>query len=240
MSRAPLSNGQNGAMGSRAENRERMRADIKQLGRAQLASVGAAALSLRAIARELGVVSSAVYRYFPSRDLLITELIVDAYNNLGATAERSSRRDQARGPRQRFLSIARAVRKWALANPNEWALVFGSPIPGYSAPMETIQPATRVPRLLVEILRSLPSGHTGGHQLGAAAAQAVQPLKSALAPDIQDNLIALGYFAWASIIGAVSLEAFGHNANVIDGSVKLREAYFDSTIAVLCEDLGIN
>ncbi|NUK23070.1 helix-turn-helix domain-containing protein, partial [Streptomyces lunaelactis] len=73
--------------GARERARIEVTAAIKDEARKQLAAEGAAKLSLRAVARELGMVSSALYRYFPSRDELLTALIVDAYDAVGAAAE---------------------------------------------------------------------------------------------------------------------------------------------------------
>jgi AcrR family transcriptional regulator len=96
--------------------------------------------------------SSALYRYFGSRDELLTRLIVDAYDSLGAAAEASEAavdRDDLAG---RFAAVCQAVRTWALANPNEYALIYGSPVPGYVAPAATVGPATRVSALLMWII----------------------------------------------------------------------------------------
>ena len=110
--------------------------DIVRIGREHLATDGAAALSLRAVARDLGVVSSAVYRYVASRDELLTLLVVDGYDELGdavdAALEQVDRDDHA----GRVVAIGRAVRAWALAEPATYALLFGSPVPGYEAPAE--------------------------------------------------------------------------------------------------------
>src|ERR1700760_2130558 len=118
------------ARSARARARAELTAEITDTARRQLAEVGAAALSLRAVARELGMVSSAIYRYFPSRDELLTALIVDAYDALGAQVEAADAgvaRDDLRG---RWMACGRAVREWALATPAEYALIFGSPVPG--------------------------------------------------------------------------------------------------------------
>jgi AcrR family transcriptional regulator len=131
--------------------RERARAEltreIKQEARRQLAAHGAQGLSLRAVARELGMVSSALYRYFPSRDELLTALIIDAYDALGDTAEAADAGQPPADIRGRWEATCRAVRDWALAHPHEYALIYGSPVPGYRAPQATVAPATRVARV---------------------------------------------------------------------------------------------
>src|SRR5215210_7698815 len=134
--------------------RERVRtevtAEITAVARRQLAEVGAVGLSLRAVAREIGMVSSAVYRYFPSRDDLLTRLIIDGYDDLGAAAEAAD--DPAAPPVERWLAVCRAARTWALAHPHEYALLYGSPVPGYSAPQDTVAAASRVGIVLGRIL----------------------------------------------------------------------------------------
>src|SRR5689334_22940376 len=125
--------------------RERVRAElireITDIARRHLATEGATGLSLRAVAREMGMVSSAIYRYFPSRDDLLTALIIDGYNALGEAVERADAdrpRDDHRG---RWLAICHAIRDWALTHPHEYALPYGSPVPGYPAPEDTVAPA---------------------------------------------------------------------------------------------------
>src|SRR6516165_5707752 len=136
--------------------RERARAEITReildTARGYLATDGAPALSLRAIARDLGMASSAVYRYFRSRDELLTRLIIDAYDSLGAAAEVSEATIDRNNLAARFTAICDAVRAWALAHPNEYALIYGSPVPGYVAPADTVAPASRVTTLLMRIL----------------------------------------------------------------------------------------
>ena len=128
--------------------RERARAEITgeilDAARGYLATDGAPALSLRAIARDLGMASSALYRYFKSRDELLTRLIIDAYDSLGAAAEVREATIDRNDLAGRFTAICDAVRAWALAHPNEYALIYGSPVPGYVAPADTVPPATRV------------------------------------------------------------------------------------------------
>src|SRR3954447_22097408 len=136
--------------------RERARADITseivRAGRDQLGTDGAAALSLRAVARELGMVSSAGDRYVANRDELLTLLIIEAYDALGAAVEEAAAPAAGRSPAARFVAAGRAVRTWAVANPHQYALLYGSPVPGYEAPQDTIGPASRVTLALVGIV----------------------------------------------------------------------------------------
>jgi AcrR family transcriptional regulator len=117
--------------------RERTRAEITRqildAARRHLATDGASGLSLRAIARELGVSSSAVYRYVASRDDLLTRLIVAAYDALGAASAAKEAAKARHDLVGRWSAVCHTVRGWALANPNEYALIYGTPVPGYIA-----------------------------------------------------------------------------------------------------------
>ncbi len=105
------------------------------------------------MARDLGVVSSAVYRYFDSRDALLTALIVDGYDSLGEAAEVAEARVSRRDLAGRWMALGRGIRAWALDRPHEFALLYGSPVPGYAAPPDTIGPASRPVFVLTAILR---------------------------------------------------------------------------------------
>ena len=117
--------------------------EITDIARARLAAEGAAALSLRAVARDMGMVSSAVYRYFGSRDELLTALIIDGYNAIGEAVENADAACRRGDYSGRWLAACRAARGWAIAHPHEYALIYGSPVPGYQAPADTIGPAAR-------------------------------------------------------------------------------------------------
>lgn len=213
---------------ARARVRAELTAEIVAIGRRQLAEVGAAALSLRAVARELGMVSSAVYRYFPSRDALLTRLIIDAYDAVGEVAEAADagrRRGDLEG---RWLAVTRAIRSWAQASPHEYALIYGSPVPGYAAPGDTIDPAARVSTVF---LRLVGDGHAAG-RTAAVARPASMPrsvradlarLRGMAGSELPDHVLAVALGEWAGVFGTISLELFGHLHNVItDG-----EAFFD-------------
>lgn len=221
-------------LGVRARARAELTRAIVETARRHLAEVGPVNLSLRAVARELGMVSSAVYRYVPSRDDLLTLLIVDAYDALGAAAEKA----EAKVPRAdrdgRFVAVAKAVRAWALEHPHEYALVYGTPVPGYAAPQDTIGPATRVPNLLVGILAD--AVEAGAYLPDDAAAVAPQvhralgPLRAVVPDHIPDDLLVRGLMSWATVFGAVSLELFGQLQNVLADAASQREAFFTETM----------
>src|ERR1700712_443891 len=122
-------------MGKRQESRERIEREIVELGRRQLVTEGAAGLSVRAIARDLGMVSSAVYRYVRSRDDLLTLLLIDVYTELADAVDRAQQSTSDIWS-DRIVAIARAARGWAVDQPACWALLYGSPVPGYQAPAE--------------------------------------------------------------------------------------------------------
>lgn len=118
-----------------------LRDEIKDMARAHMARDGAAALSLRAVASELGLSSAAIYYYFPNRDELITALIVDAFRSLGAALRAADRPDADIAERLELVMLA--YRGWAVARPAEYALIFGTPIPGYEGPAEITAPEAR-------------------------------------------------------------------------------------------------
>ena len=203
--------------------RERVRAEltreIRQEARRQLAEAGANGLSLRAVARELGMVSSALYRYYPSRDDLLTALIIDAYNAIGAAAEAAAEAGAARagtgaGPpaRETWAAACRAIRAWAVANPHEYALIYGSPVAGYRAPEATIGPASRVPLAFAAILED-------------AVASASVPA----------DMLVRATIAWTQLFGMISFELFGQFV----GSFEPADAFFDHAVAQLAAFIGL-
>ena len=239
----------------RPSARERVRAEItqeiKDVARAHLARDGAAGLSLRAVARELGMASSAVYRYFASREELLTAIIIDAYNGLGEAVERAEAGRDRGDYAARWATVCHATRDWARANPHEYALVYGSPVPGYRAPEDTIAPATRVTRVLAAVLgdayeagalRSpmpairlpdpLPADFTG--------IRAVVPMPAASSGEDgaggeADQAVLRGLVAWTWLFGALSFELFGHYV----GAVSDLDAFFDTCLAQVSAFLGL-
>ena len=214
----------------RRARREDVTARILAIGRAHLVEHGAAALSLRAVTRDLGMVSSAVYRYVANRDELLTLLVVDAYDELGDAVDAALGAAYRLGLEGRLLAVARAVRVWALAEPARYALLYGSPVPGYDAPAEvTTEPGTRVIRALLGIIEeAAASGEIG---TGATTVPVPRALRSdlrrvrgGLGIGIDEAVLARGILVWSALFGAVSLEVFGQYG---DGTFLEPDALFD-------------
>jgi AcrR family transcriptional regulator len=204
--------------GARARARAELTQEIVDAARRHLATDGAAGLSLRAVARDLGMVSSAIYRYFPSRDDLLTRLIIDAYDDLGAHVEAEEALVARRSDlRARWLAIAHGVRDWALAHPQQWGLIYGTPVPGYAAPQDTIAPASRVTRLLIALLAErLERGEpVDPIPVPRAVRTALDPVRSSFPAGVPDDLVVRGLMAWSELLGTVTLEINGQFTNVI-------------------------
>jgi AcrR family transcriptional regulator len=212
----------------RARVRAEMLTEIKTVARRHLATDGAN-LSLRAVARDMGMVSSALYRYYASRDDLLTALIVDAYNALGAAVEAADAGVTDRADlRGRWLACCHAVRDWALADPAEYALIFGSPVPGYAAPQDTVLAAQRTPLTLISIAAdataagALPSPASTGN-VPEAVTKDVETLRVTMGGAVPADALLAGSYAWIHLFGAVSFELFGQLNNVINA----RREYFE-------------
>lgn len=238
----------------RRRAREEIVVRIVEAARRQLATEGAAGLSLRAVARELGMVSSAVYRYVASRDELLTLLILDGYNAMGAAvedAEREVPRDDLPG---RWLAICHGARDWAFGHPHEYALLYGSPVPGYVAPQDTVAAASRVTALLATLLQDILEAEPdvvtrleadgfavrGGRAgIPVPVVRAIRPIRLHLPDDVPDELVLRGLAAWVHLIGSVTFELFGHLHQVVDDDPGLRRAYFAQEMTRLGQLTGL-
>ncbi|MFB6784126.1 TetR/AcrR family transcriptional regulator [Streptomyces sp. NPDC056352] len=227
--------------GARERARIEVTAAIKDEARKQLAAEGAAKLSLRAVARELGMVSSALYRYFPSRDELLTALIVDAYDAVGEAAETAHRASCEVPPAPaahlaRWIAVACAVREWALAHPHEYALIYGSPVPGYTAPQATVGPASRIGFVFIGIVED--AHRTDGLAVPPLAAELrseAERMAADFAPDLPPAVVPALVAAWSQLIGLISFEIFGQFNRIVEA----REAFFRQAVADLARNVGL-
>ena len=232
----------NRGQGIRARNRAAIEAEILASARRQLAVTGASALSLRAVARDLGMVSSALYRYVSSRDELLTRLIVSAFTSLGDAVEQAHDAVPAADLTTRWFAVGHALRDWALAHPHEYALVYGSPVPDYRAPAEqTTGPGTRVFALLVGLLADATrSGELARDAFTPHLTEDLGTAATAAAGTVLDDpflahhgldadTVMAGLAAWSLVMGALSSEVFGQLG---PGTVDDPRAYFDYHLEV--------
>ena len=185
-------------------------ARIVELGNAQLLERGPAELSVREIARGLGMVSSAIYRYVSSRDELLTLLIVDAYGDLADAVDQAVEAVQT-GPRERFEALADAMATWATTHPERWILLYGTPVRDYHAPAEsTTAPGTRVARTVVSIAAESPAPVT--RAIPPPSQEVADLLERTLAEfeiDTDPDTVLRAITAWSSLIGVISAHVFG-------------------------------
>ena len=205
-----------------AQARAEMREGILRLGREQLETRGAAALSVREIARGLGVASSAVYRHVSSREELLTLLVVDAYTDLAdrvdaaladSTGSNADNTGSSGSTIRPLPTMVHAVRRWAVANPSRWALIYGTPVPGYAAPADTTTiPGTRVMGVFLGILADGAGSGTPAGDRPAPSPELTQVLAEGteeLGVVASPRTAADGVLAWSSLIGLISAEIFG-------------------------------
>ena len=248
--------------------RERLRAelvrDIKDAALGQLREVGAEDLSLRAIARDVGMSPAGLYRYFDGRDALLTSLIEEGFDDLadhlftaisqpelvhaghGRPAPAVPEVAAADAPPvERQLALARAYRAWGLAHPNEFGLLYGDPVRGYSAPAGgvTVTANSRVSQaMLTPLVEALLAGRLvvppsyaaitsdpGGERLAADIAAIVG---HEIGPGAALSLIG----AWARLHGIVSLEVFGQFHWLYPSDAT---PLFEAEMAAMVADLGL-
>ncbi len=229
-------------VGARARAHREVRDEILAAASRQLASVGPAGLSLRAVARELGMVSSALYRYFASRDDLLTALIIEAYDDLGDTAERSTAATRDQAPLQRWVEATGAIRRWAVEHPQDYALLYGSPVPGYAAPDDTVVPGTRVTRALVQIVvdaiaddRLESDGDGNTIALTPQTRRSFDGLRAEVDLDATNDELVAVLTAWTQMFGLLSFELFGQTRGLIDD----HEAFFREAATVMGSRIGL-
>lgn len=226
----------------RSQRRVGTIAEIKQAALTHVRHGGAAAVSLRAVARDLGMSGPGLYRYYNSRDDLITALVADAADDLGATLE-LARDDAGPDPRDGLTAVSRAYRQWAKEHVAEFGLIFDAPLPGFAAPPEgpTVQATRRYGRVVVGLIADawhqahgaraltpptpVPDLVTGGPvftELGIAADPAL--------------VLAVCTF-WSRMHGLVTLDVYGH---LVQAGVPAEtiDALYDRELATLLSGLS--
>jgi AcrR family transcriptional regulator len=185
----------------RARYRTQVRQEIKELAWEQIATAGASALSLNAIAKQMGMSGPALYRYFANRDELITELIRDAYRSLADAFQQAAKTGAD------LSTLAQTMRTWALDDPQRYLLIYGTPVPGYQAPPDTTEISGEIMAVLLEAcgadgLPALPQSSLQAHLDDHRQWAGEQP---ATPEALQRALI-----FWSRLHGVLSLELAGH------------------------------
>jgi len=210
-----------GAQTPRERYRAQVRAEIKERAWEQIATAGASALSLNAIAKHMGMSGPALYRYFAGRDELITALIRDAYRSLADTVQAAAE------PGADVTAVAHALRAWALADPQRYFLVYGTPVPGYHAPDDVTTIASEIMATLLDGFAALPTdapatrldAHLEEHRQWADPHPAPPAaLRRALA-------------FWTRMHGVLSLELAGHFTGMGIDPAELFAAELDDLLA---------
>ncbi|MGO1545368.1 MAG: TetR/AcrR family transcriptional regulator [Gulosibacter sp.] len=230
-----------------------MRERILEAARGELASVGPGSLSMRAVAREVGVTVGALYRYFDGRDDLLTELIIDAYDSIGEAVERgiaAAYEQEGSGGATAWVSGGMAARDWAIAHPHEFALIYGTPVIGYDAPLRTLSTATRLIEAFVTLL-ARESAFSGQEP----APESEPDLTPALAADIDrvrqwliakslsespervaSSVIIAVIRSWTELIGSISFELNGHYRDSMESGA----AYLEHVLRCQAQILALN
>lgn len=221
--------------GRRERNRSETTARILQAAREQVAEHGAG-LSMRAVAREVGLVSSAVYRYFPTREALLTALIVESYGRLARALDDAAQRVPSTAssghasPAEKWRALARATRGWARSRPHEFQLVYGTPLPGYAAPPETVPAATAVAAPFLRVGAAAPVPTFADRELDA---QLVGLVGDGLAGATSGAAAVLAELA--ALVGFVTLELGGHLVGTADPA----DALFEALLTRQADTLGL-
>jgi AcrR family transcriptional regulator len=179
------------------------------------------------------MVSSAVYRYVPSRDALLTALIIEAYDALGEATEEAETQVDRSDIVGRWRAIGSGAREWALEHPHDWALIFGSPVIGYAAPADTIPAATRIPSLLRDAQEAgvrLPDG-----AVDAQLRRTIGPVADFFGDAVPPETTVRGLMAWTWLTGSISHQLFGHRHNVVDDAA----VFFAAELDRMADFLGL-
>ncbi|WP_327279942.1 TetR/AcrR family transcriptional regulator [Streptomyces sp. NBC_01278] len=196
----------------RERYRQQVREEVKEKAWQQIAGSGASALSLNAIAKQMGMSGPALYRYFANRDELITELIRDAYRSLAdAFTAAAAAGGDAGVDRPGPAALARVLRRWALEDPHRYFLVYGTPVPGYHAPQDITEIAAEMMSALLDACSAAApdpapgaeprafEDHLAGHREWAGSH-----------PDAPPAVLRLALAFWSRLHGVLSLELAGH------------------------------
>ncbi|GAB4545218.1 MAG: TetR/AcrR family transcriptional regulator [Anaerolineae bacterium] len=216
-------------------------AAIKAIARAQMAENGTAALSLRAIAAQMGMSAPSLYNYYPDRDALITALIVDAFNALADALIAARDRHADAHAVDKLIAVLMAYRGWAVDNPTEFQLIYGTPIPHYHAPREVTVPVVVrgfavIIGLVEELLHSDRFTPCPPYDVIPETTRA--SLEAMIARDgyhVTPMAVYLGIVGWTQLHGLIALEAYHHLQPVVGDT----QAHYQAQMLNMLRSFGI-
>lgn len=225
--------------------RERLRADtigeIKRAALDQIARDGASSLSIRAVARDIGMSPAGLYRYYDGRDALLTDLLTDAYADLADAVEEAIATTGGTAI-DRFVAGVRRYRRWALDDPHRFLLIFGTPIPGYEAPEDgpTVEANRRMGRAFFGLAVEGIADGSMRPDAGRPPTPGEADFAAGLGPGAELPAEAIGALlgTWSHWHGLVALEV-GHQFDWIYGPAADREAFFEAEVARMVTGLGV-
>ena len=218
---------------------------IKTIARRQMAEYGTAGLSLRGIARELGVTAPAIYNYFSRLEDLITALIVDTFTDFAEAMEAA----EAAAPDclyDQVMALCLACRQWAMEHPVDFQLIYGNPIPGYQAPEDLTIPLARRPFL--GMFRSFIQAYQSGELVIPAEYEAVPPAmrdgsaawQAASGIELPHALLGLLMSGWSRIYGMIALEMYHHVQPLVGDAAALYRYEIEAFLKQLSMTNGVN
>lgn len=227
----------------REELNEATRQEIKDTARRLMAELGSQGISVRGIAREIGMTAPALYHYYASLDDLITALIVDAFNALADAVEQGSQQSNEAGQSisEQIMAAAHAYRRYALDHPADFQLIYGSPIPGYEAPAEITVPASA--RTSEAFTRLIYTGIESGeivvpaqyHSIPEKTREVTRLYAGDDTPETLMLALHLTSIGWVPLHGFVMLELFGHLEPVVGDT----DAFFDMQLRNTFRSMGM-
>ena len=229
----------------RERARASTKADILHAARKLLVAGGVENVTQRGIAGELGMTAPALYRYFDSRELILTELIQALYDELSMTLFEvdgtPATPDSNPLARDRFRRTAHAFRTWALAHKAEFGLLFGAPIPGVEKTPQSEWFSGDMKfcglwlALYMDVIRENPAGVPAPEDINPALREQLQPFCDFLQGQLSVGAAALFLSGWTQLYGAIAIEVFGHLSFAIQDASLLFENLLDS----LSKEFGI-
>lgn len=226
-------------MTRREQQRENTREEIKALARAQMSKEGTAGISLRGIAGEMGLTVTALYRYFTSRDDLITALILDGFNAQADALEEAIARHTADDIDGQLFDAMITYRQWAVEHWTDYQLLYGNPIPGYEAPGELTVPAAA--RILIAFITVLFAAHLAGklhlpahyEEIPAHIREHISRIPGA--DIVPPPVVYLGAVGWTRMHGMITLELYDHVPPVIGDPA----AFYRREVLALMRSVGL-